>query len=412
MFSRPWKLLPLGAIVALMALVLVPGGSLSPNLARADVESVECDDNGFDSGDELACTVTLTAESGDIAIDIGEPGDATNIELNLEGCNEDCDDADDDEDAIEVQESDITEIDFTITADCEEETDIDIDVSQASGGSDSVNVTCGDGGSADGNVIISKDADGEDGEFDFDISGSSTECDDDFTLEDGGEEGFTCDTPGDYVVTETLPSGWAVDSIDCDTSGDAEVAIDEDEGSVEIELNEADDTVECTFTNELTDDGGQGGNASTVTISAGPNSVNCSGSSFITIVVKDAQGNNVADGTAVSVSTNLGSVNPGNATTQGGGVLILYTGPSNQGGSATITASAGGITNTTSVAVECSQEPAPTNPPPPPAGGSGIQPPNTGDAGLADNGSSFGYAGLAFIASVLLGTIAFARVRA
>jgi adhesin/invasin len=139
--------------------------------------------------------------------------------------------------------------------------------------------------------------------------------------------------------------------------------------------------------------------------------VNCpSGSSFVTIVVKDSGGANVADGTAVTISTNLGSVSPTTATTVQGGVLVLYTSPSNQGGTATVTATAGGVTGTTNITVTCT--PPATQAPPPTTGG-GIVPPSTGDAGLVNNGSSSaGYVSIVLAAGLLFGALAYARVRA
>jgi hypothetical protein len=418
MYSKTsWKLLPLAAFVALAALVLVPGGSFSPAGVRAEVEDIECEDEGFDDGDVLDCTVTLTAENGAITIEVTDPGDATGIELDLDDCNEDCDDSDDEDDVIEVEDNGIEEINFSITADCADETDIDIEVSQVGGGSEEVTVTCGgSGGSASGNIVIINDEDSDDVDIDFEISGDAS-CDDDFTLSAGDEEGFDCDLNDTYTIQATLSTNESAE-IDCEVDGEADVTVDEDEGEVVVELTDSDeDAVECTFTIES--GGGSGsGTASSITASAGPNSVNCSGSSFITVVVKNAQGGNVPNGTAVQASTTLGSVNPTNATTQDGGVLILFTAPSNQGGTATITARSGSVQNTTSVTVNCAQaQPtqAPATPPPPPASGAGgIRPPATGDAGLADqSGTSYAWmAGLALIVSALVGGLAIARVRA
>ena len=129
--------------------------------------------------------------------------------------------------------------------------------------------------------------------------------------------------------------------------------------------------------------------ATAVTVSAAPITVNCSGSSFVTVVVK-AGGVNIADGTTVSVTSTSGSLSPTSAPTSGGGILTIFTAGASSG-TATITASAGGVSGTTTVTVNCGAPTAvPTSPPPPPvptvAPSGGIRPPNTGDAGLASDG--------------------------
>jgi hypothetical protein len=152
---------------------------------------------------------------------------------------------------------------------------------------------------------------------------------------------------------------------------------------------------------------------SQATVSAAPTSLGCSGSSFITAVFRDAAGNPVANGTAVSVSANIGSVNPAQATTNGGSVLVLYSAPATSGGTATITATAGGISGSVNVTVNCSPAqptaaPAPTQPP---ASGGTIVPPATGDAGLAGGEAWRLYSGIALIAVSLLGALAVVRRR-
>jgi hypothetical protein len=139
-----------------------------------------------------------------------------------------------------------------------------------------------------------------------------------------------------------------------------------------------------------------------VTVSAAPTSVNCSGSSFVTVVVK-AGGQNVPDGTNVSVSTNIGSLSPTTAPTSGGGILTIFT-AGTTGGVATITATSGGVSGTASVTVNCgaptavpptAAPPPPPPPPPPPSGGS--IPPNTGDAGLQSSSNSWYAAGAVLV---------------
>ncbi len=70
--------------------------------------------------------------------------------------------------------------------------------------------------------------------------------------------------------------------------------------------------------------------ASTVTVAASPTSVGCNGTAFVTVTVRNAVGGYVADGTSVSLSTAIGSLSPTTATTLGGGVLAVFTAPSNQ----------------------------------------------------------------------------------
>ena len=175
---------------------------------------------------------------------------------------------------------------------------------------------------------------------------------------------------------------------------------------MEVTLENDDESIECTFLNEpdASDE------VATVTASAAPSSVVCSGSSFVIIVVKTASGQNVADGTAVSISTNIGQLSPTSAMTSGGGVLTIFTASSNQGGTATITASAAGKMGTALITVDCATQPtpAPTATPLPPI----IQPPSTGDAGLVAQGTDWrAFGGLLLIATSLWGSIVLAGRR-
>jgi hypothetical protein len=92
-------------------------------------------------------------------------------------------------------------------------------------------------------------------------------------------------------------------------------------------------------------------------------------------------------------------------------VFVFYTAPQNQGGTATITATAGSASGTANITINCNT--APTQAPPPttaPSGG--IQPPNTGDGGLATGSSWQTYAGIAMIVASVIGTLAVVRPRA
>jgi hypothetical protein len=141
---------------------------------------------------------------------------------------------------------------------------------------------------------------------------------------------------------------------------------------------------------------------SAVTLVATPTSVGCQGSSFVTVTVKTATGANVANGTNVTLATNFGTITPASAQTFGGSVLGVFTAPAGQSGTATITATAGGVNGTTTIAVNCGN---PTATAVPTQTGGGITPPDTGDGGISsDSGSSWNLLGYGFIAvAALLG---------
>lgn len=155
---------------------------------------------------------------------------------------------------------------------------------------------------------------------------------------------------------------------------------------------------------------GTPGAAHTITVSAAPQSLGCQGSAFITAVVKTADGQNVPDGTQVALTTTLGSISPPSAATLGGGVLAVLTAPASQGGPATVRAQVGTVFGEAIVQITCAQA---TNTPVPPAATqppTGIQPPATGDAGMArDNFRA--YAGIAMLAVSVLGALAVVRKR-
>jgi hypothetical protein len=163
---------------------------------------------------------------------------------------------------------------------------------------------------------------------------------------------------------------------------------------------------------------GTPGAASTVTTSASPGSISCSGTSIVTIQVRDAGGNPVPAGTAVTITTTLGSVSPsaGQTTDASGNAFVFVTGPANQGGVAVVTAKSGTAEGKTELTVNCGAAATATTAPPPTAvpGGGVISPPNTGDAGLADGGTPAwtAFAGLSLLLAAALGAIGIVRVRA
>jgi hypothetical protein len=152
------------------------------------------------------------------------------------------------------------------------------------------------------------------------------------------------------------------------------------------------------------------GAAATVVAQASPNTVSCNGTSIVTIQVKTAGGTPVAVGTQVTIQANIGQVSPssGQTTSADGSVFVFYTAPSNQGGTATITAKAGNAQGTASVTVNCNAAPTATTAPPPTVSQGSIQPPNTGDAGLSNSSSDswLPFAGIAAVVATLAGGLA------
>lgn len=169
-----------------------------------------------------------------------------------------------------------------------------------------------------------------------------------------------------------------------------------------------------------------GGVPSTITVTANPSSLQCTGSSsvaFMSVTVKDAQGQNVQDGTNVTITADSGTFAPSQATTLGGTTQFIYSPASTSSGTVNIRANAGSAQGTGSVNVTCggsTTTPPPssapvTSPPPPPTGPVTIQPPNTGDAGLATGTHSTDwqlYAAATILVAVGAGTIALVRTKA
>jgi hypothetical protein len=316
-----------------------------------------------------------------------------------------------------VAEDNVNEVILTLTATCTEIETVTVRVTQTGGDAVEEDLECQP---FTPNVTILKDANGATIDFDFTINGTSTECDQSFAIGNDEEQGYVCDENGTYTVTEAAETGWTLSDINC-TDDATNIDIDIANRRVTFTIG-TNDSIECTFVNVVAGTATPTvtttpAAASGVTVSAAPSTVNCSGSSFITVVVKSGSAN-VADGTVVTVSTTSGSLSPTSAPTSGGGILTIFTAGSTSG-TATITASAGGVTGTTTVTVNCGAPTAvPTSPPPPPpvqtvAPGGGIRPPNTGDAGLAaDNGTNWMIVGIvAVIATSAAGGLVLARRR-
>lgn len=170
-----------------------------------------------------------------------------------------------------------------------------------------------------------------------------------------------------------------------------------------------------------------GGVPASMSVTANPTSLQCTGSSsvaFVSVAVKDAQGQNAQDGTNVTITADSGTFAPSQATTLGGTTQFIYSPASTSSGTVNIRANAGAAQGTTTVNVTCGSTTTPppppvsapvSSPPPPPAGPVTIAPPNTGDAGLATNtdGSDWQlYAAASILVAVAAGAIALVRTRA
>lgn len=148
--------------------------------------------------------------------------------------------------------------------------------------------------------------------------------------------------------------------------------------------------------------------ATNVVVSASPASTTCSSPSSISVTVKDANGNIAPDGTSVTVSASTGTISPNVVSTSGGYATTSFAAPANSNGTATVTATSGQGTGYATVAFTCTgASTAPASPVYPPTypsytGPAVIQPPNTGDAGLAGN-SRNSYAGLALVTLSVIG---------
>jgi hypothetical protein len=378
---------------------------------------VTIDGTEFTSGESVGVTVDLTAATGSVRI---EASGGANHDFVLEDCNPgSCDDEGLSDNIWIIQDDDLTEITLTFSATCDETEEITISASQGGEEASTDTIECQ---AFNPNVTVINDANGATVDFDFTVSGDAS-CNGTVSLGNDETGEFACDEDDTYTITQAAETGWTLSAINCTDTGitDSAIVTDLAARTVTFPIG-AGDSIECTFVNVAAGTAtptvtGTPSGATGVTVSAAPSTVNCSGSSFITVVVKSGTAN-VADGTTVSVTTTSGSLSPTSAPTSGGGILTIFTAGSTSG-TATITASAGGQTGTTTVTVNCGQPTAvPTSPPPPPpvqtvAPGGGIRPPNTGDAGLvADGGTNWMIAGIvAVIATSAAGGLVLARRR-
>ncbi len=248
-------------------------------------------------------------------------------------------------------------------------------------------VTC----NPEGNIVIGNSADDDDSvDFDFEISGDSS-CRDDFTLADNDELSFKCDTDETYTITEDVPQGWELTEIDCDNEGvrSRDIVVDIDDASVTIKLSDEDDSVYCTFINQLE----AAGSPKSVVLNTSNTTPAC-GLPMVVLATVEDQGGNLLEGVAVIFTATRGTFTIQAGTTiSGGGFTTLYTPPNTGSGLIIISASADGVVGTLPIQLNCAVatptvSPPPTTQPPSIRPPLSIRPPSTGDAGLVETSSS------------------------
>ena len=421
MTNMSWKLLSLAAVFALGLLALMPGGATQPPSARADIDRISAEDLSIQSGDSTDITIVAEDSDGEVTVwitSVDVPG--TTAELELRDCDR-CQEEDDvgtnlidlliDSDDDGFPRNGVLEFRLTLT--CEDRDEVRVRVEQG-GDRPSVRVTC----NPEGNIVIGNSAD-DDGsvDFDFEISGDSS-CRDDFTLADNDELSFKCDTDETYTITEDVPQGWELTEIDCDDENvpSRDIDVDIDDASVTIELSDDNDSVDCTFINQLEETG----SPNSVVLTASTTTPACGLPIVVLATVKD-QGGNLLEGVSVIFTATRGTFTIQIGTTLSGGrFTALYTPPNTGSDLIIITATAGGVVGTLPIQLNCAVATptvtsTPSIRPPPIIRPPLIRPPSTGDAGLAGtSGSSWtllAIAGaLAFVmAAVVKGTPSFFR---
>jgi hypothetical protein len=94
------------------------------------------------------------------------------------------------------------------------------------------------------------------------------------------------------------------------------------------------------------------GPAATITFASSPASVSCGSQSALSVTVADARGQAVADDTAVTFTTDGGSVSPGSATS-GGLAYATFTVPPKTSGVAHVVATVGNVRAEKRIDVGC-----------------------------------------------------------
>ncbi len=155
------------------------------------------------------------------------------------------------------------------------------------------------------------------------------------------------------------------------------------------------------------------GTVGSVVVAATPTSLGCGAISNIAITVKDTAGQNVANGTVVTVTASAGLIAPTTTSTSAGQALVIFAAPTTGGGTATITATASGVSGTATITLTCGAAPVPTTAPAPTQPPPQIRVPQTGDAGLAGTGLGWvSYAGIGLVLASLVGALSVVRRRA
>jgi len=159
------------------------------------------------------------------------------------------------------------------------------------------------------------------------------------------------------------------------------------------------------------------GTATQAVLTATSTSLGCSSSTFVTALIKDANGAAVP-GAAVSFTATRGTVTSTVTTDGAGNALAVFTAPATGNTPATVTATGSSFTGTTSITINCNAgvvpptaAPAAPAAPPVTTAPSQVTPPRTGDAGLADTNRWQTYVGFALIAGSMLGSFAVVRNR-
>ena len=361
--NMSWKLLSLAAVFALGLLALMPGGATLPPSARADIDRISAEELSVQSGDRTDITIVADDNDGDVTVSVSSVAADTTAKLDLRDCDG-CDEEDAegtpgtpltiDSDDPNFPDDGVLEVRLTLT--CEDRDPVRVRAVQG-GDRPSVVVTC----NPEGNIVIGNSADDDDSvDFDFEISGDSS-CREDFTLADNDEMSFKCDTDETYTITEDVPEGWELTEIDCDDENvpSRDIVVDIDDASVTIEISHEDDSVDCTFINQLE----EAGSPSSVALTASSTTPACGLPIVVLATVRDQGGNQLEDVTVIfTAPRGVFSIQAG--TTISGVLSTLYTPPNTGRDLITITVTAGGVVGTLPIQLSCAvATPTVTSPP-------------------------------------------------
>ena len=154
-----------------------------------------------------------------------------------------------------------------------------------------------------------------------------------------------------------------------------------------IELSDDNDSVDCTFINQLEETG----SPNSVVLTASATTQACGLRIVVIATVKD-RGGNLLEGVSVIFTATRGTFTTQVGTTSSGRLVTVYTLPNTGSALITITATAGGVVGTLPIQVNCAVATptvtATTLTSPPSIRPPIIRPPSTGDAGLAGTSGS------------------------